>query len=110
MEYVNAVPQSAWRRSTSPATRSMRVHSGHPRPSVIDPVWELYDAPLSAAAHAHTARVGRSYPSFDEVHAEALKANLYLRKHSGNWRRRAMSTHAASQSMSLAELQRRCCA
>jgi uncharacterized protein (UPF0276 family) len=46
---------------------------------VLDPVWKLY-------AHA-IRRVGRTatllewddrIPSFDEVHAEALKANRYL--------------------------------
>jgi hypothetical protein len=85
MEYVNAVP----------AERVAQIHiAGHSKYEryildthdhpVIDPVWELYDRAIERCGPTPTLLEWDDHiPSFDEVHAEALKANLYLRKHSG---------------------------
>jgi uncharacterized protein (UPF0276 family) len=47
---------------------------------VIDPVWKLYRRAIELVGHTATLLEWDDHiPSFDEVHAEALKANRYLR-------------------------------
>lgn len=79
-EYVDAVP----------ASRVAQIHiAGHSRferyildthdHPVIDPVWELYDRAIRrVGATATLLEWDDSIPSFDEVHAEARKAERYL--------------------------------
>ena len=80
MEYVNAVP----------ADRVAQIHiAGHSKfekyildthdHPVLDPVWRSV-CPCHRAhrADGDVAGMGRQIPSFEEVHAEALKANRYL--------------------------------
>jgi uncharacterized protein len=46
---------------------------------VLDPVWKLYDQAVRRCGRVATLlEWDDKIPSFDEVHAEALKANLYL--------------------------------
>ena len=79
-EYLDAVP----------AERVAQIHiAGHSRYEkyildthdhpVIDPVWELYDRAISRIGPTATLlEWDDRIPSFEEVHAEALKANRYL--------------------------------
>ena len=47
---------------------------------VIDPVWKLYQRAIELVGHTATLLEWDDHiPSFNEVHAEALKANRYLR-------------------------------
>ncbi|HZC34082.1 MAG TPA: DUF692 family protein, partial [Chthoniobacterales bacterium] len=78
--YVNAVP----------AERVAQIHiAGHSKfekyildthdHPVIDPVWELYARAIQRCGPTATLlEWDDNIPSFDEVHAEALKANRYL--------------------------------
>jgi hypothetical protein len=80
LEYLEAVP----------AERVAQIHiAGHSRferyildthdHPVIDPVWQLYDRAISRAGPAATLlEWDDSIPSFDEVHAEARKAEKFL--------------------------------
>jgi uncharacterized protein len=73
-----------------PAERVAQIHiAGHSRfekylldthdHPVLDPVWELYSRAIEKAGHTATLlEWDDKIPSFDEVHNEALKANLYL--------------------------------
>ena len=46
---------------------------------VLDPVWQLYERAVRQVGHTATLlEWDDSIPSFDEVHAEALKANRFL--------------------------------
>jgi uncharacterized protein (UPF0276 family) len=78
--YVNSVP----------AERVAQIHiAGHSKferyildthdHPVLDPVWELYARAIERCGPTATLlEWDDSIPSFDEVHAEALKANRYL--------------------------------
>ena len=78
--YVNAIP----------AERVAQIHiAGHSKYEkyildthdhpVIDPVWELYARAIQRCGPTATLlEWDDNIPSFDEVHAEALKANRYL--------------------------------
>jgi uncharacterized protein (UPF0276 family) len=78
--YVNAVP----------AERVAQIHvAGHSKyekyildthdHAVIDPVWALYARAIQRCGNTATLlEWDDKIPSFDEVHAEALKANRYL--------------------------------
>ncbi len=78
-EYVNSVPHE----------RVAQIHiAGHSRyqkyildthdHAVIDPVWDLYERAIQLAGPTATLlEWDDRIPSFDEVHAEALKANRY---------------------------------
>jgi hypothetical protein len=80
--YVNAVP----------AQRVAQIHiAGHSKYEkyildthdhpVIDPVWDLYARAIERCGPTATLlEWDDNIPSFDEVHAEALKANRYLTK------------------------------
>jgi uncharacterized protein (UPF0276 family) len=80
MLYVNAIP----------AHRVAQIHiAGHSKYEkyildthdhpVIDPVWELYARAIERCGPTPTLLEWDDHiPSFDEVHAEALKANRYL--------------------------------
>jgi uncharacterized protein len=79
--YVNNIPHE----------RVAQIHiAGHSRyrkyildthdHPVIDPVWKLYECAIKLVGHTATLLEWDDHiPSFDEVHAEALKANRYLR-------------------------------
>jgi len=79
-EYVNSVP----------AERVAQIHiAGHSKfekyildthdHPVIDPVWKLYERAIErCGATATLLEWDDSIPSFDEVHAEARKAERYL--------------------------------
>ena len=96
-EYLNSVP----------AERVAQIHiAGHSKfrkyildthdHPVIDPVWKLYEHAIRRVGPTATLlEWDDRIPSFDEVHAEALKAEKYLQH--GPWRR----------FMTLLELQRR---
>jgi hypothetical protein len=85
MEYVNAVP----------AHRVAQIHiAGHSRYEryildthdhpVIDPVWDLYARAIERCGPTPTLLEWDDHiPSFDEVHAEALKANRYIDRYGG---------------------------
>jgi uncharacterized protein (UPF0276 family) len=80
LEYLNAVP----------AERVAQIHvAGHSKfekyildthdHAVIDPVWELYEHAIARAGVTATLlEWDDRIPSFDEVHAEARKAERYL--------------------------------
>lgn len=77
-----------------PAERVAQIHiAGHSRYEkyildthdhpVIDPVWKLYARAIERCGPVATLlEWDDNIPSFDEVHAEALKANRYLQRHS----------------------------
>ncbi len=79
-EYLNAVP----------AERVAQIHiAGHSKYEkyildthdhpVIDPVWKLYERTIERVGHTATLlEWDDRIPSFDEVHAEARKAEKYL--------------------------------
>jgi uncharacterized protein (UPF0276 family) len=79
-EYVNSVP----------ADRVAQIHiAGHSKfekyildthdHPVLDPVWKLYSRAIERCGPTATLlEWDDSIPSFDEVHADALKAKLYL--------------------------------
>jgi len=83
MEYVNYVP----------AHRVAQIHiAGHSKYEkyildthdhpVIDPVWDLYARAIERCGPTPTLLEWDEHiPSFEEVHAEALKANRYLAQH-----------------------------
>ena len=87
MTYVDSVP----------AERVAQIHiAGHSRYEkyildthdhpVIDPVWKLYERAIDRCGPTATLlEWDDNIPTFDEVHAEALKANRYLQpaKHRG---------------------------
>ncbi len=92
--YVNAVP----------AERVAQIHiAGHSRYEkyildthdhpVIDPVWALYARAIErCGATATLLEWDDKIPSFEEVHAEALKANRYLEAHAGGQEERVLVT------------------
>jgi uncharacterized protein (UPF0276 family) len=62
--------------------------------AVIDPVWELYAAAIGRCGPTATLlEWDDKIPSFEQVHAEALKAKKYLRQFAGEDARR-MPTEA----------------
>src|ERR1700723_1101339 len=81
-DYVNSVP----------AERVAQIHiAGHSKfekyildthdPPVLDPVWRLYARAIEPTGPTATLlEWDDNIPPFDEVHAEALKANRYLSK------------------------------
>jgi uncharacterized protein (UPF0276 family) len=83
LDYVNAVP----------AHRVAQIHiAGHSKYEkyildthdhpVIDPVWELYARAIERCGPTPTLLEWDDHiPSFDEVHAEAKKAERYLHPH-----------------------------
>jgi uncharacterized protein (UPF0276 family) len=85
MDYVNAVP----------AKRVAQIHiAGHSKYEkyildthdhpVIDPVWELYARAIERCGPTPTLLEWDDHiPSFDEVHAEAKKAERYLEQYAG---------------------------
>ena len=80
MEYVNSIP----------ADRVAQIHiAGHSQferytldthdHPVLDPVWSLYARAIERCGPTATLlEWDDNIPSFDEVHAEALKANRFL--------------------------------
>ena len=82
LTYVNSVPSD----------RVAQIHiAGHSKfekyildthdHAVIDPVWGLYDRAIQRCGPTATLlEWDDNIPSFDEVHAEALKANRYLKR------------------------------
>ena len=105
MDYVNAVP----------AHRVAQIHiAGHSKYEkyildthdhpVIDPVWQLYARAIERCGPTPTLLEWDDHiPSFDEVHAEAKKAERYLQPalkqsaaqcSSRSCRSREMSAHA----------------
>jgi uncharacterized protein len=87
MDYVNACPPIAWRRFTLPATRVTRKYilDTHDHP-VIDPVWQLYARAIERCGPTPTLLEWDDHiPSFDEVHAEAKKAERYLTTRQTTW-------------------------
>src|ERR1700749_586620 len=84
--YVNAVP----------AERVAQIHiAGHSKYEkyildthdhpVIDPVWALYARAIQGCGPTATLlEWDDNIPSFDEVHAEALKATQYLTPHAAH--------------------------
>jgi uncharacterized protein len=80
MEYVNRIP----------AERVAQIHvAGHSKfekyvldthdHPVLDPVWKLYERAIERCGPTATLlEWDDNIPSFDEVHAEALKANHFL--------------------------------
>jgi hypothetical protein len=74
---------------------------------VIDPVWELYARAIERCGPTPTLLEWDDHiPSFDEVHAEAKKAERYLHRTRSELTEAAMSERNAATSMSLAQLQR----
>ena len=83
LQYVEAIP----------ADRVAQIHiAGHSKfekyildthdHPVLDPVWGLYARAIERCGPTATLlEWDDSIPSFEEVHAEALKANRYLRRH-----------------------------
>src|ERR1700677_4578677 len=81
MMYVNSIP----------AERVSQIHiAGHSKfekyildthdHPVLDPVWRLYERAIErVGATATLLEWDDNIPSFEEVHAEALKAKRYLR-------------------------------
>ena len=77
-----AFPLNAWRRFISPGIRSIAEYilDTHDHP-VIDPVWMLYARAIERCGPTATLlEWDDNIPSFEEVHAEALKANHYLQR------------------------------
>jgi hypothetical protein len=76
--------------SSVPAERVAQIHiAGHSKFTkyildthdhpVIDPVWKLYEQAIRKAGPTATLLEWDDHiPSFDEVHAEALKAEKYI--------------------------------
>lgn len=97
LDYVNQVPHA----------RVMQMHiAGHSRYErfiidthdhpVIDPVWRLYARAIQLCGPTATLlEWDDKIPSFDEVHAEALKAKRY-------WQHTATRTGTAARSTALA--------
>ncbi len=80
MEYVNAVPPSRVAQiHIAGHTRYRRyILDTHDHP-VIDPVWALYQRAIERSGRVPTLlEWDDKIPSFDEVHAEALKADKFL--------------------------------
>lgn len=82
-EYVRGVPhhrigQIHVAGHTRYPTHLLDTHD-HPVP---DPVWDLYAETIKLGGHTATLlEWDDRIPSFDEVHAEALKANRFLHEH-----------------------------
>ncbi|MDB6137553.1 MAG: hypothetical protein JWO94_625 [Verrucomicrobiaceae bacterium] len=83
-DYVRGVPhhrigQIHVAGHTRYPTHLLDTHD-HPVP---DPVWDLYAETIKLGGHTATLlEWDDRIPSFDEVHAEALKANRFLHEHS----------------------------
>ncbi len=79
-EYVNAVEADriAQIHIAGHSTFEKYTLDTHDHP-VLDPVWDLYELAIERAGVTATLlEWDDKIPSFDEVHAEALKANRYL--------------------------------
>jgi uncharacterized protein (UPF0276 family) len=78
-EYIDAIPpervvQYHLAGHTNHGTHIIDTHSDH----VIDPVWKLYERAVArTGARSTLLEWDESIPSFDVVHAEALKAKRY---------------------------------
>jgi hypothetical protein len=82
-EYVNAVPTErvAQIHVAGHSKYEKYILDTHDHP-VIEPVWELYARTIQRCGPTATLlEWDDNIPSFDEVHAEALKANRYLYRH-----------------------------
>jgi uncharacterized protein (UPF0276 family) len=82
LAYVNSVPN--WRVAQIHIAGHSKyrkyILDTHDHP-VIDPVWALYARAIERCGPTATLlEWDDNIPSFDEVHAEALKANQYLRR------------------------------
>jgi hypothetical protein len=82
LTYVNSVP--AWRVAQIHIAGHSKyrkyILDTHDHP-VIDPVWALYARAIERCGPTATLlEWDDNIPSFDEVHAEALKANRYLKQ------------------------------
>jgi hypothetical protein len=82
LTYVNSVP--SWRVAQIHIAGHSKyrkyILDTHDHP-VIDPVWELYARAIERCGPTATLlEWDDNIPSFDEVHAEALKANRYLKR------------------------------
>jgi uncharacterized protein len=80
--YVNSVP--SWRVAQIHIAGHSKyrkyILDTHDHP-VIDPVWALYARAIERCGRTATLlEWDDNIPSFDEVHAEALKANRYLKR------------------------------
>jgi uncharacterized protein (UPF0276 family) len=78
--YVNSVPTErvAQIHIAGHSKFEKYILDTHDHP-VLDPVWELYARAIERCGPTATLlEWDDSIPSFDEVHAEALKANRYL--------------------------------
>ena len=72
-----------WRRFTLPGHSKYEKYilDTHDHP-VIDPVWQLYARAIERCGPTPTLLEWDDHiPSFDEVHAEAKKAEKYLQRH-----------------------------
>jgi len=79
-EYVNAVPPErvAQIHIAGHAKYKKYILDTHDHP-VIDPVWKLYERAIERVGHTATLlEWDDRIPSFDEVHAEARKAEKFL--------------------------------
>ena len=82
MEYVNAVPahRVAQMHIAGHSRYEKYILDTHDHP-VIDPVWDLYARAIERCGPTPTLLEWDDHiPSFDEVHAEALKANRCIHK------------------------------
>jgi hypothetical protein len=80
MQYVNHVPAErvAQMHIAGHSKYEKYILDTHDHP-VIDPVWKLYERALERTGPVPTLlEWDDQVPSFDQVHAEALKANRYL--------------------------------
>jgi uncharacterized protein (UPF0276 family) len=79
-EYLNSVPAEhvAQIHIAGHSKFEKYILDTHDHP-VLDPVWKLYSRAIERCGPTATLlEWDDSIPSFDEVHAEALKAKLYL--------------------------------
>jgi uncharacterized protein len=81
LTYVNSIPHERVAQIHIAGHSKYRKYilDTHDHP-VIDPVWKLYERAIQLVGHTATLLEWDDHiPSFGEVHAEALKANRYLR-------------------------------
>ena len=82
LTYVNSVPSHRVAQIHIAGHSKYRKYilDTHDHP-VIDPVWSLYARAIERCGPTATLlEWDDNIPSFDEVHAEALKANRYLKR------------------------------
>ncbi len=109
MDYVNAVPahRVAQIHIAGHSQYEKYILDTHDHP-VIDPVWQLYARAIERCGPTPTLLEWDDHiPSFDEVHAEAKKAERYLlAKRTSSRGGRAMSSRTLEPPKDLAALQR----